>query len=284
MMAGGSDNKASEQHRKKFFFAEAEAGLYDASIELTTPLYRLMQESLQQLAKEYLQKQCGGQKEILILDIGSGTGGESMELIENIPAVKLVAVDLSEPMHDQFNAKLSPEAQQRIHFVTGDIVGNKCKGANLKAALLQDAFANTDDYDLVISALALHHLDVQEKKIAYSRIAQVLKPGGLFLNADFFTYEAELLAKQANQYGCNWIKRQFNNPDPEYQAMQAELGGRAAKLGEAWLDHYQHDNLPDPLHGQTNKAQASILRKAGFSQVECPFMFWELGIIWALRN
>ena len=24
--------------RKKFFFAEAEAGLYDASIELTTPL------------------------------------------------------------------------------------------------------------------------------------------------------------------------------------------------------------------------------------------------------
>lgn len=271
------------EDRKKFFFAEAEAGLYDVSVELTTPLYRLMQETLLQLASEHLKSKAD-QKEILVLDIGSGTGEESIPLLKTFPAVKVVAVDLSTPMHEQYKKRLVEQglSADRVRFVTGDIVGRDCTTDTLRSVLSD--FADSESYDLAISALAIHHLSSTEKREAYRRIGDLLEPGSLFLNADFFTYEAKSLARQAHEYGCDWLYRQFTNPDDEYREVQSQLGDRAAALRDAWLDHYKNDNLPDPVYGESDKSQASMLRETGFSQIECPFMFWELGIIWALKQ
>src|SRR5262249_16021221 len=52
-----------------------------------------------------------------------------------------------------------------------------------RVALLQDPLPS-GAFDLVVSALAVHHLDPTEKADLFRRIASVLNPGGRFVLAD----------------------------------------------------------------------------------------------------
>ena len=274
------------EKRRKFFFAELESDVYDVSIGMTTPLYDLMHETLLHLANAHLSKYDQNQ-ELLVLDIGSGTGAESVVLMEKFPTMKVVAVDLCGPMHDQFRCKMKKSgiSPDRVCFITGDIIGKECSPKAIQQEMR--GFTTKKTFHLGISALTLHHLNTDEKSLASNRIATLLKSGGLFLNADFFTYETADVAVQAHQYGIDWIYKQFTKPDEEYVETYNALGDRAAHLRERWVRHYTEDNKPDPIYEYENptftRAQASILHKVGFSKVECPFRFWELGITWAKK-
>ena len=94
------------EKRRKFFFAELESDVYDVSIGMTTPLYNLMHETLLRLATKHLYKYDQNQ-ELIMLDIGSGTGEESVALMKKFPTMKVVAVDLCAPMHDQFRSNFT---------------------------------------------------------------------------------------------------------------------------------------------------------------------------------
>ena len=276
------------EKRRKFFFAELESDVYDVSIGMTTPLYDLMHETLLHLANAHLSKYDQNQ-ELLMLDIGSGTGAESVVLMEKFPTMKVVAVDLCGPMHDQFRCKMKKSgiSPDRVCFITGDIIGEECSPEAIQREMSGFTTERERMFHLGISALTLHHLNSDEKSLASARIAKLLKSGGLFLNADIFTYETEDVAGQANQYGVDWIRKQFTKPDDEYVEAYSALGDRAVDLGERWEKHYIEDNKPDPIYDYENltptRAQASILHEVGFSKVECPFRFWELGITWAQK-
>lgn len=59
-----------------------------------------------------------------------------------------------------------------------------------------------DSYDLIISALSIHHLSDFDKELLYQRIYNVLKPGGIFVNAD------QILGKTADLeelYRQHWL-------------------------------------------------------------------------------
>src|SRR5262249_35120612 len=55
--------------------------------------------------------------------------------------------------------------------------------ADLHVARLQDTLP-AGEFDLVFSALAVHHLDALEKADLFRRIASQLKPGGRFVLGD----------------------------------------------------------------------------------------------------
>jgi len=42
----------------------------------------------------------------------------------------------------------------------------------------------TEEYDLIISALSIHHLEHSDKKLLFLKIFDALRPGGVFINAD----------------------------------------------------------------------------------------------------
>jgi tRNA (cmo5U34)-methyltransferase len=98
-----------------------------------------------------------------ILDLGTGSGQTLRHVVGQHPAARCVGIDESEAM-------LAVARQLVPH-------------ADLRVARLQDELPE-GPFDLVVSALAVHHLDEQEKAALFRRVAQRLTPGGRFVLAD----------------------------------------------------------------------------------------------------
>ena len=105
-----------------------------------------------------------------ILELGIGTGETTRRILAPRPDARLVAIDSSEAML----------GRAREAFPDAD----------LRLARLQDRLPE-GPFDLVVSALAVHHLDGPGKQDLFRRIAAVLHPGGTFVLADVVVPENE---------------------------------------------------------------------------------------------
>jgi tRNA (cmo5U34)-methyltransferase len=103
-----------------------------------------------------------------ILELGIGTGETAKRVLAAHPAAKLTAVDSSDAMLG--------------------CARNVVPGADLRLARLQDPLPD-GPFDLVVSALAVHHLDGPGKQDLFRRVAAVLEPGGTFVLADLVVPE-----------------------------------------------------------------------------------------------
>jgi tRNA (cmo5U34)-methyltransferase len=99
-----------------------------------------------------------------VLDLGTGTGETAARVINNYPDARLTGVDESAAMLCAARAAL----------------GN---APVLLVARLEDPLP-PGPFDLVVSALAVHHLDGAGKADLFRRIARVLRPGGRFVLGD----------------------------------------------------------------------------------------------------
>jgi tRNA (cmo5U34)-methyltransferase len=102
-----------------------------------------------------------------ILELGVGTGMTARRLLAVHPKAKLVGIDESEAM-----------------LAEADVAGD------LRVSRLEDPLPE-GPFDLVVSCLAIHHLDADGKRDLFRRIAAVLKPGGRFVLADVVVPERE---------------------------------------------------------------------------------------------
>jgi tRNA (cmo5U34)-methyltransferase len=98
-----------------------------------------------------------------ILDLGTGTGETLRRVALRHPTAGLVGIDESDGML----------------AVARDAV----PAADLRVARLQDELPD-GPFDVVVSALAVHHLDAPEKAALFRRVAARLAPGGRFVLAD----------------------------------------------------------------------------------------------------
>ncbi|MCU4297512.1 class I SAM-dependent methyltransferase [Brevibacterium permense] len=100
-----------------------------------------------------------------ILDLGIGSGLTAQRVLEALPEAKLLGVDASSEMLAAAEATLDPDRTQ-------------LQLGRLEEPLPQGPF------DLVMSMLAVHHLDGPGKAGLFARIAGVLDPGGRFVLGD----------------------------------------------------------------------------------------------------
>ena len=98
-----------------------------------------------------------------VLELGVGTGETAIRVRKLHPGASWIGIDASEPMLSRAREVL-PDADLRK--------------SRLEAPLPDGPF------DLVISALAVHHLDAAGKRDLFGRIAAALKPGGRFVLGD----------------------------------------------------------------------------------------------------
>ena len=96
-----------------------------------------------------------------ILELGVGTGETSRRVLARHPGAKLTGIDAS--------AEMLAEAS--------------LPGADLRVGRLEDALPD-GSFDLVVSCLAIHHLDGMGKRDLFDRIAAALADGGTFVLAD----------------------------------------------------------------------------------------------------
>jgi tRNA (cmo5U34)-methyltransferase len=98
-----------------------------------------------------------------ILDLGVGTGVTAQRVLAEHPSARLVGVDESSAMLEHARRAL-PDA-------------------DFHAARLEDPLPQ-GPFDLVVSALAVHHLDGAAKADLFGRVASVVVPGGRFVVGD----------------------------------------------------------------------------------------------------
>ena len=102
-----------------------------------------------------------------ILDIGAGTGLMSAFFLEKYNEADFTLVDISEEMLKKAKERFS--GFSNFEFLVQD---------------LEDLALEKNKFDLVISGLAIHHLDDEAKKKLFKTIHKLLNDGGLFINAD----------------------------------------------------------------------------------------------------
>ena len=100
-----------------------------------------------------------------ILELGTGTGETARRLLDRHPEAALVGVDASEEMLSHARAALPEECVE------------------LRVGRLEDPLP-AGSFDLVVSVLAVHHLDGPAKADLFARVASVLSSGGLFVLGD----------------------------------------------------------------------------------------------------
>ena len=98
-----------------------------------------------------------------LLELGTGTGETALRVLRRHPGAALVGVDVSDDM--------LAVARERL------------PGADLRVARLEDPLP-PGPFDLVFSALCIHHLDGPGKADLFRRVAGVLSPGGRFVIGD----------------------------------------------------------------------------------------------------
>jgi len=103
-----------------------------------------------------------------ILDLGVGTGVTSERVLTEHRGARLVGVDESSAMLDHARRALP--------------------AADLRAARLEDPLPQ-GPFDLVVSALAVHHLDGPGKADLFRRVASVVVRGGCFVVGDVIVPE-----------------------------------------------------------------------------------------------
>ncbi len=104
------------------------------------------------------------------LELGVGTGETTRRILDHHPSLRLTGIDSSEAML----------ARAKETFPDAD----------LRLSRLEDPLP-TGPFELVFSALAVHHLDGAGKRDLFRRVAEVMAPGGRFVLGDVVVPERE---------------------------------------------------------------------------------------------
>lgn len=174
-----------------------------------------------------------------VLDLGAGTGLFSGMALEALNVSALHLVDASDAMLNGARQRFAGDA--RVSYALDDLVTMDLGSG----------------WDVVLSALAIHHLSDDDKRDLYARIRKALVPGGRFVNAE---QVAGPTPDQEDRYIRFWIA--------DVRAAGVDDAGLAASL-----DRQRHDRCA------TDTAQLDWLRAAGFSEVDCPFKLWRFAVL-----
>ncbi|MBA2344621.1 MAG: methyltransferase domain-containing protein [Rubrobacter sp.] len=177
----------------------------------------------------------GREKPIRVLDLGSGTGLLSAMIAERFPLSRVTLVDISVEMlrvaRRRFAEKFSP-GLNRLEVRVMDFARKPLPG-------------DSAGYDLVVSALAIHHLTHHGKREQFEKIHNALANGGYFMNAD------QALGKsleEEQEYQEDWLRR-VREAGVTDQDIEAELvrmkADKNATLEEQtlWLEEAGFDGV-----------------------------------------
>jgi SAM-dependent methyltransferase len=206
---------------------------YDAARRRLVPCFADFYGAALQLVAEW-----GPPSRARVLDLGAGTGLLAAMVRAAHPDCVLTLVDLSPAMLDKARRRFAGAA---------DVT---CEVGDYARALPAGRF------DLVVSALSIHHLADPAKRRLFAAVFSVLAPGGLFVNADQVLAPHPALEARAH---ARW------------RAQAAALGSDADEVAAAEM-RMTHDRCA------TLEAQLAWLRDAGFSEVDCAFKAWRFAV------
>lgn len=173
-----------------------------------------------------------------VLDLGAGTGLLASLVKNAFPASRITLADISGEMLEK--AKERFKNTNSMTFIQADYVNEDIPG----------------NYDVVVSALSLHHSTESELSSVFNQIYSVLNSGGVFINADQIlgrTPEIETIYEKA------WLAQAMANGCTEEEvqtALKRMESDKTLKLSQ----------------------QMSLLEKSGFGMVNCWYQYYRFAV------
>jgi tRNA (cmo5U34)-methyltransferase len=177
-----------------------------------------------------------------VLDLGAGTGLLSSHLRVAYPDAELVLTDGAEAMLEQARELLG---ERRTRYLVADLEDGLPAGP----------------WDAIVSALAIHHLDDDAKRLLFTRARDQLRPEGVFVNAEQIAGATAFF----DAYNARWHEQQALAAGSD----DAEWAGAVERMAQ--------DNC------SSVEAQLEWLRDAGFAAADCLFKDHRFAVIVARR-
>lgn len=184
--------------------------------------------------------------EVDVLDLGAGTGLFSRLVLGKYPRGRFVLVDVAARMLDVARERFSGH-QEQFCFMVADYRTLREEGS----------------YDLVISALSIHHLADSEKRALFARVHAALRTGGIFLNIDQIRGATPALQEL---YCDTWLAK-VRAAGAAEEEVQAGVNRRLAFDREATL-----------------LDQLGWLEEAGFADADCVYKNYLMGLFYAVKH
>ena len=193
-----------------------------------------------------------------VLDLGCGPGSLTRVLLESFPRAEVVGIDF-DPAILLLVREVLAGFGARVRFVQADLRDAswcECCPAPM---------------DAVVSSTALHWLGPEQLSVLYRQVAEVLRPGGIFLNADHVGSDVPAIQKawERNREQMRLAEGNASADDWHgfWEAYGRAVGVDTQKFQQwAFGDEYAgvEEGLPLAWH-------LDELKKSGFSSADC---FW----------
>jgi tRNA (cmo5U34)-methyltransferase len=185
-------------------------------------------------------------KPLRILDLGCGTGNLTQRILDHFPDAQIDVLDLSEEILEESRKRFANKS--KINYIQADF-----KNMNLSAM----------SYDLVMSSIAIHHVEDLFKFKLYKDIFYSLKTEGLFIFAD----------------QTRGITDEIYFKNIECWKTEALKLGSTEENWDMWMAHQDAHDFHSPLGWHLEN-----LKKAGFDEVDLLSKYLMWGVFWAKKN
>lgn len=178
-----------------------------------------------------------------VLDLGAGTGLLSYYWYKECPSAEYVLVDIADEMLEISKKRFA--GIDRVQHKVLDYTRELPEG----------------NFDAIISALSIHHLEDAQKEELFKRIYNKLPAGGVLANYDQFC------AGTAN------MNRWFDL----YWEQQLLASGLTERDIELWKERRKLDKECSV------EAQMEMLYRCNFSEIKCLYSYHKFSVIVAIR-
>ena len=180
-----------------------------------------------------------------ILDLGCGTGNLTDQMFKKYPESEIDALDISEEILNESRRRFNHTPN--IRYIQADF-----KSLHLPPG----------SYDLVMSSIAIHHIEDTEKIKLYKEVFQALSNGGIFIFADQTRGITDEIYKK--NISC-WKE----------EAMKL---GSTLENWDMWMAHQDAHDFHTPVNWHFQE-----LEKAGFRETDLIWKYLMWAVVWARK-
>lgn len=173
-----------------------------------------------------------------VLDLGAGTGLLTALILNAFPKASSMVLDISEKMLAKAKERFKDNDQ--VHFCAMDYARSPLTG----------------DFDLIVSAMSIHHLYDSDKRLLFKKIYNALLPGGMFIHAELAKGATDVTEKIYQRMWFQYLKKTDLTED------QLSL----------IFERMSYDKTT------TLDIQLKWLKKAGFMDVDCFYKYYNFAV------
>ncbi len=214
-----------------------------------------------------------------VLDLACGTGSISRRLLARFPGAVSTGVDLDPALLTIARGSFEGESggEKRIEFVRADLTA-------------PDWYEKLpyDSYDAVLTATALHWLREEPLRVLYGQLAGLVRPGGVFLNADHMPDESAPRINAAQRAFVKARQERERAAGVQDWADWWDAVAAAPELAEQAAERFAIFGKPsegDHSDGEVHSVQwhKDTLRAAGFAEAATAWSSLTDALVLALK-